>query len=109
MKNFIAAGSALTLPAPEAVTSGAGVLVGAIFGVANGAAAAGADVVLSVAGVFELPKAAEVVAVGALVYWDDTAKNVTGTFADGLVKIGVAVEAAGSGDTTLKVRLNGSF
>lgn len=108
MKNFIAAGSALTLPAPEAVTSGAGVLVGAIFGVANGAAAAGADVVLSVAGVFELPKAAEVVTVGAVIYWDDTAKNVTGT-ATGNTKIGVAVEAAGSGDATLRVRLNGSF
>ncbi|MFN3844508.1 MAG: DUF2190 family protein [Paracoccaceae bacterium] len=108
MKNFIAAGSALTLTAPAAVASGAVVQVGAIVGVANGSAAAGQDVVLSVAGVFDLPKAAEVITTGAVVYWDNTAKVVT-VEATGNTKIGVAVEAVGSTAALLRVRLNGSF
>lgn len=108
MKNFVSAGSQLTLTAPYAVPSGGGCKVGAIFGVANGAAAAGADVVLSVAGVFDLPKAAGVIAAGAVVFWDDAAKLITTTSA-GNTKIGVAVEAVGSGAALVKTRLNGSF
>ncbi len=108
MKNFVSAGSQLTVPAPAAVTSGAGVLVGSIFGVANAATESGADVVLTVAGVFDLPKAAVALTVGATVYWDNSAKAVT-TTASGNTKIGVAVAAALSGAATGRVRLNGAF
>lgn len=109
MKNFIAAGSALTIPAaPYTVPSGGGCKVGSIFGVAQGSAASGEEVVLSVAGVFALAKATGALTLGQAVYWDDTAKNVTGT-ASGNTKIGVAVEAAGSSDTAAKIRLNGAF
>ena len=50
MKNFIQEGKSLTLVAPYALTSGQGALIGSLFGVANGAAANGAEVVLSLSG-----------------------------------------------------------
>ena len=43
MKNFVQRGENIAVPAPAAVTSGAGVLIGALFGVANGDADTGAD------------------------------------------------------------------
>lgn len=106
MQNYVAPGSAVTLPAPALVTSGAGVLVGAIFGVANNAAAAGADLVLSVVGIFDLPKVAGAITLGAPLYWDNTAKAVTVT-ASGNTRIGAAVAAAQPGASTARVRLSG--
>lgn len=111
MKNFVAVGNILTLPAPAALASGQGALIGSIFGVAQNAAASGEDVAILVTGVFELPKAAsQAWTVGAKVYWDNAAKNTTTTVA-GNTLIGVAVKAVGgtAGETTGTVRLNGSF
>lgn len=111
MKNFVAVGNILTLPAPSALASGDGVLVGAIFGVAQVSVSNGDDVPLLVMGVFELPKAAsQAWTVGAKVYWDNTAKVCTTTVGTNTL-IGVAVKAVGStaGETTGTVRLNGSF
>ena len=111
MKNFVAVGNILTLPAPAALTSGQGALIGSIFGVAQKDAANGEDVAILVTGVFELPKApSQAWTVGAKVYWDNTAKNTTTTVA-GNTLIGVAVKAVGgtAGETIGQVRLNGSF
>ena len=41
MKNYVQPGNTITLTAPYAVTSGDGLLVGAIFGVAAGTAILG--------------------------------------------------------------------
>jgi predicted RecA/RadA family phage recombinase len=103
MKNFVQPGANVTVPAPAAVASGAGVLVGALFGVANGDAASGADVVLSTVGVFDLPKAAGAINVGAAVFWDGAAVTTTAT--DNTF-IGYAVAAAAPGDATARVRLS---
>ncbi len=111
MKNFVAVGNILTLPAPAALTSGQGALIGSIFGVAQKDASNGEDVAILVTGVFELPKAAsQAWTVGAKVYWDNAAKNTT-TTVSGNTLIGVAVKAVGgaAGETTGTVRLNGSF
>ena len=54
MKNFVQAGSTLTIPAPHAVASGDVVLAGNIIGIANGAAASGADVDVTTTGVVTL-------------------------------------------------------
>ena len=109
MKNFIQEGKSLTLVAPYALTSGQGALIGSLFGVANGAAAINADAVLSLTGVFDLPKVStDVLAVGATVYWDDTPGSVTVTSA-GNTKIGVAVLAAANPSGVARVRLNGAF
>ena len=57
MKNFVAPGNTITVVAPASgVLSGELILVGAIAGVANGDAVAGAPVELSVEGVFDLAK-----------------------------------------------------
>ncbi len=109
MKNFVQAGVSLTLAAPYSLTSGQGALVGSIFGVANGAAASGAEVVLTLAGVFDLPKVStDVLTVGATVYWDDSPGIVT-TTAAGNIKIGVAVLAAANPSGVARVRVNGAF
>ncbi len=55
MKNFIAVGDRLTIPAPADIASGEGVLLETLFGVAEGAATTGNDVVLKLSGVFDLP------------------------------------------------------
>lgn len=108
MKNFVQPGDVVTLAAPYDVASGAGLLVGSLFGVATGAALSGAEIETAMAGVYDLTKATgEAWTAGALVYWDDTAKNVT-TTATANTLIGAALAAAASGATTGRVRLNGT-
>lgn len=107
MKNYIQRGDTLTVPAPVVAASGDGVLVGAFFGVSNGAAEVGQPMDLDVVGVFTLPKvSALAIALGDVVYWDNTAKLVTKT-ASGNTKIGAATEAAANPSATVAVRLNG--
>ena len=108
MQNYVQPGATLTLTAPYAVTSGDGLLVGALFGVATADAALGEAVETCLVGVYDLKKVgAQAWAAGDKVYWDDTAKQTTKT-ATANTLIGVATEAAGSDDATGRVRLNGS-
>ena len=51
MKNYIQPGDMLTVTAPANVASGAGVLIGSIFGVAANAALSGASMEMAVEGV----------------------------------------------------------
>ena len=105
MKNFVQAGSALTIPAPAAVASGDVVVVGNIIGIANAAAASGADLDVTTTGVFSLPKVSgDVFTLGATVYWDATAK-LASTTASANTAIGTAVAASGVGAAVVKVRL----
>src|SRR5581483_3037258 len=108
MKNFIQRGEMITISAPTSgLTAGQGVLVGNLFGVAAKAAAEDESVEMATVGVYELPKlASAVIAAGARVAWDDTAKQVvlSGT---GMVPVGIATLAAGNGMTTVRVRLDG--
>lgn len=108
MKNYIQEGRMITVAAPVGgVTSGDGVMIGALFGVASKTAAAGETVTIAPEGVFDLPKLASgIITTGAKVSWGDTAKQVTvpGT---GRYPIGTAIEVAGNGATTLRVRLDG--
>lgn len=109
MKNYVQKGENLTLAAPYDVTSGGGVKTGLIFGVAAGDALSGADVDLVTVGVFDLPKVStDTFAVGAAVYWDNTAKLMTST-TSGNTKVGVAITAAGNPSGSVNVRLNGTF
>jgi len=111
MKNYVQPGNTITLAAPYAVASGDGLLVGAIFGVATGAAASGDNVEAGLVGVYDLAKApSQAWSVGAKVYWDNTNRRCT-TTASGNTLIGVATEAVpgGAGDVVGRVRLNGSF
>lgn len=107
MKNWKSAGEHLTVPAPAAVVSGAPVVVGALFGVAQGDAALGEDVVILRKGVFELPKtSAQAWTVGAKLYWDAAAGAVTTTVGSNLL-IGAAAAAAANPSATGRVLLDG--
>ena len=104
-KNQVQKGENLTIPAPYNVASGGGVKSGLIFGVASGDALSGADVDIATVGVFDLPKVStNTFAIGAACYWNDTAKLITST-TSGNTKIGVAVEAKLTTETTVRVRL----
>ena len=109
MKNYVQKGENLTIPAPYNVTSGGFLKSGLIMGVASGDALSGADVDVVTVGVFDLPKVStDVFAVGAAVYWDNTAKLMTSTTTSN-TKCGVAVKAAASPSGSVNVRLNGTF
>ncbi|EBA08944.1 DUF2190 family protein [Sagittula stellata] len=111
MKSYVQDGDKVVVAAPRALTSGEGALVGSMFGVAEGDAESGADVVLVTTGVVDIAKVgSQAWTVGAKVYWDNTNFRTT-TVVSSNTLIGVAMAAVGSGagDTTGQVRLNGSF
>ena len=109
MKNFVLEGKTLTLLAPYALTSGQGLLVGSIFGVASADAAISTEVEAVLEGVFTLTKATGAAwTVGALIYWDNVARNCTTVLTSNKL-IGVAQAAALIGDTVGNVRLNAAF
>lgn len=105
MKNFIQEGDILNLPAPYAVSSGDGALIGSIFGVATVTLANGVSGSFAREGVFALKKtSAQAWTVGAKIYWDNTAKECTTTSTSNTL-IGTAVEAAANPSATGKVLL----
>ncbi|ACI98699.1 DUF2190 family protein [Rhodospirillum centenum] len=108
MKTFVQSGDLVEVTAPAGgVASGAGVLVGALFGVAAETAPAGAAVVLATRGVFDLPKAtAAVFTAGGPVSWDAVNARCAAP-GTGLYPVGVAVTPAGNGAGTVRVRLDG--
>lgn len=108
MKNYIQAGSNISIIAAAAFASGAGVKAGSLFGIAQGAAAIGETVTIARTGVFELPKVeAQAWTVGALIYWDDTAKLATTVTTSNKI-IGCAVAAADNPSTVGTVCLDGA-
>ena len=111
MKNYVQPGNTITLTAPYAVTSGDGLLIGSIFGVAAGTAAVGEAVEAALTGVYDLKKvASQAWAAGDKVYWDNTAKEATKTTTSNtLIGVAVIAVAGGAGDTIGRVRLNGAF
>lgn len=105
--NYVQAGKVLTLVAPYAVASGAGALVGSIFGVALSAVAESAEGEFQTEGVFELAKtSAQAWTQGQKIYWDNTNKRCDSDGTVGLL-IGVALVAADNPSSTGIVRLNG--
>ena len=97
----------ITVTAPAGgVQSGAGVVLGALFGVAGADAAEGELFALGVRGVYELPAATTAIPQGTRVHWDVEAAMVT-TIADaGTQPIGVAI-GDGAAAGTVRVRLDG--
>lgn len=101
-------------PSGSSVTAGDVVVVGNVVGVATSDIADGELGSLAMEGVFEVPKSTAAIAVGVLVYWGPTGDPVGGTAGSGaatstagsLKQMGYAIEAAGSGVATVKVRLS---
>lgn len=98
MKNFVQRGEVVTLPAPYNVTSGDGMLVGNIFGVATHSALSGAPVETNLVGAVDIKKAAsQAWAIGDPIYWDPTGKVATKTLLADARLIGEVLVAVGSG------------
>lgn len=108
MKNFIQKDDLIEVAAPTGgVTSGDGVIVGALFGVAVTTAAEGETVTLLTEGVFDLPKATTTTFTsGGMVSFDISTRKAVAP-ATGKYPIGAATVAAGNGATTVRVRLDG--
>jgi predicted RecA/RadA family phage recombinase len=108
MKNFRQSGNSLTFTAPAGgVVSGTAYKIGQLLVVATTAAGAGAQFEGAVLGVFEFPKvSAQAWTEGALIYWDNTAKNCT-TVSTSNLRIGAAAAVAANPSATGLVRLNG--
>lgn len=106
MKNLVQqSGRNITVTAPYDVPSGGGCLVGSLFGIASVTVVAAAQVAIDTGGVYAIAKtAAQTFTQGAKVYWDNTAKSVTGV-SSGNTLIGTATKAAAGGDATANVRL----
>ena len=103
MKTFIQPGDSLTVSAPYAVTSGQGVLLGALFGIAAYDAAISTTVEIQTEGVFDITKEpALAISAGARVYWDNTNRRIT-TTATGNYQVGIATLAALAADATVRV------
>ena len=109
MKNFVARGDVLEITAGADIASGAGVLVGSLFGVAATAIANGQKGNINLGVVYDLPKApSQAWTVGALIYWDagnSRATNVASTHK--LIGVAFAAVGSGAGETIGRVRLNG--
>lgn len=120
MQNFISGFTIdVTLGSGETTfASGKLYLVGAMVGVitsltragqtvfTNQASAQGDIAVVSLEGVYTLPKATGAITLGAKLYYDATNKNLT-TTASGNTFAGYAFTAQQSGDTTVQLRLWG--
>ena len=107
MKNYVQPGDVVRVPAPADVLSGAGVLVGTLFGVAVHDALSGADVEIATTGVYDLPKAgSQAWTVGAAIYWVAASFHCSTTAgANTLIGHAVAAVGSGAGETTGRVRL----
>jgi len=87
------------------VAAGTVVVQGNLVGIALEPIAANTKGALAVTGVFDVAKAsATTFSAGALVYWDDNSNLAVTTDSNGDNKLlGLAVAAAGSGETTVRV------
>jgi predicted RecA/RadA family phage recombinase len=110
MKNYVQPGDRITVPAPAAVTSGSGTVLGSLFGVATHDAASAASCTFLLEGVVTLPKlSTAVIAVGDRLHWDIDStppQFIKAAAATGdILNCAVAVAAAGNGTTTVAAKL----
>lgn len=104
--NYVQEGKTLNYtPSGADVASGEFVVIGVIGGVAKSAIADGKTGAVHICGVFSVAKASGAVTQGAKLYWNSSNSNLT-TTASGNTLVGVAAEAAASGDATAKLLLN---
>lgn len=103
---FVLTGDVLNHTAAADVTIGEVLLIGKRIAVALANIKLGETGAIRVKGVAIIAKAsANVVAQGALLYWDDTAKQLT-TTATANTLAGFAAADAGAGVTTVEISIN---
>lgn len=108
MKNKHFTGDTITITSPSGgTTSGGGVLVGTVLGVAVTDSVEGDPVAVELEGVFELPKLSTgVFTVGEKLYWDAGNARLTDVSTDN-TECGIAWEAAANPSSTGMVKLKG--
>ena|SRR5437868_3072153 len=104
MKNYVQRGIHINVVLAAVAVAGAPGLYGSMFGVHVSGGAIGDTVPLLTEGVAEVSKDTSDVAVGDLLYWDNTAKLITKTSTSNK-KVGYATEVAGTAATTVKMKL----
>lgn len=109
MKTKISNASPLDVTVPSGgCTSGLGLLIGSLFGIAVTTQLVGETVALHTEGVFdhiaEGAGSGQAFAVGDAVYWDNTNKRLTKTTTSN-TKVGYAAAVKATTDTTARVRL----
>ena len=108
MNNYKSSGQTVTLAAPADVDAGAGVLAGAIFGIAQNDALTGEPLVLVRTGVVTHAKtSAQAWTEGQKIYWDASNKVFSST-ASGNTLVGAAVAVAANPSATGLVLLDGA-
>lgn len=106
MKNAVSHGNVIPFTPTAAVASGAMVRVGSRVGVAVTAIAANTEGAVQMVGEFTITKLqTDVVAQGALLYWDDTNKRLTTTVGSNTLA-GFATKAASASETTVNIKIN---
>src|SRR5512147_7526 len=105
-KTYIQPGHTLTIAAPTGgVLSDQGVLIGALFGIAQSDAVEGADVEILTEGVVEVAKTSALqIDVGDRLFFDAT-NTVVNTTATAQQQIGVAIAAAANPSSTVKMKI----
>lgn len=103
MKNYIQKGDSIEVVAVAAIASGAIVEVGALAGVSVGSYEIGETAVISLCGVYEVPKVAGAVTLGAKLYSNASGSATTTVGTN--VFLGYAFSSQASGDATVRVRL----
>jgi len=108
-KNFVQPGCVVTVTTPAAgLTSGQGYMTGNLFGIAQLTSVSGDDNEIQTDGVHDIDKDDASYSVGDAVYWDDqNSKATDASFSAGLTRIGVAIKAAATTDSTVRCRLDG--
>ncbi len=95
----------IDVAAPADVTSGEGVLITSLFGVASKTVLSGETVSIATEGVYSIAKlTTDVMAVGVKVNWNDTNTELQLATSD-LDNVATVVEAAGNGILVVKVKL----
>ncbi len=106
--NYIQSGDVIEVAAPEDKVSGAGCLVGGLFGVCVTDVDSGDMVQIKTTGVWQLTKVgSQAWVVGAAIYWDNGNDRCTTVDTGFPIGYAVAAVASGAGDTLGIVRLNG--
>jgi predicted RecA/RadA family phage recombinase len=103
MKNYVRQGESIEFVATGAIASGAIVEVGVLAGVSSGAYAIGKTAVINLCGVYEVPKIAEAITLGAKLFSNGSGSATVVVGSN--VFLGYAFTAQGSGDATVQVRL----
>lgn len=107
MKNYVQEGDYLTITAASTISSGDGVMVGDLFGVAVTDIANGSTGVLATKGIYDIEKATDVGSGGTIwnpAYWDATQGKVT-AIATGNTQIGLFAETVLDAATAAQILL----